>query len=109
MPSWRACPCSTGAVTWQVARCEGAREVHRAAPPPDHQVAIIVPHHVQLTPRCQADSAKSSLYTLTPARAGETVAAGVETKRPDPPKWNRTFELPLLGSNQDSPDPEWAL
>ena len=34
------------------------------------------------------------------------VAAGAETKRPDPPKWNRTFELPLLGSNQDSPDPE---
>jgi hypothetical protein len=39
----------------------------------------------------------------------ETVAAGVETKRPDPPKWYRTFELPLLGSNQDSPDPEGPL
>jgi hypothetical protein len=38
----------------------------------------------------------------------ETVAAGAETKRPDQPKWNRTFELPLLGSNQDSPDPEWV-
>jgi hypothetical protein len=36
----------------------------------------------------------------------ETVSAGAETKRPDPPKWSRTFELPLLGSNQDSPGPE---
>jgi hypothetical protein len=30
----------------------------------------------------------------------ETVATGVETKRPDPPKWHRTFELPLLGSSR---------
>jgi hypothetical protein len=29
-----------------------------------------------------------------------------KTKRSDPPKWYRTFQLPLLGSNQDSPDPE---
>jgi len=28
------------------------------------------------------------------------------TKGPTPPKWSWALELPLLGSNQDSPDPE---
>ena len=55
---------------------------------------------------------RGSSSTVAPCTAAEspilrsTVAAGAETKRSDPPKWYRTSELPLLGSNQDSPDPE---
>ena len=49
---------------------------------------------------------KPSGSRRTRETVAETVAAGAETKRPDPPTWYRTFELPLLGSNQDSPDPE---
>jgi hypothetical protein len=33
-------------------------------------------------------------------------SSGRRNERPDPPKWYRAFELPLLGSNQDTPDPE---
>lgn len=55
---------------------------------------------VLVSPTCRGVERPAQSRTVA-----ETVA-GVETKRPDPPKWNRTFKLPLLGSNQDSPDPE---
>jgi hypothetical protein len=31
---------------------------------------------------------------------------GKKSEGPAPPKWRWAFQLPLLGSNQDSPDPE---
>ena len=41
-----------------------------------------------------------------PETAPQTAPRARKRRSPGPPKWSPGFQLPLLGSNQDSPDPE---
>jgi hypothetical protein len=86
---------------WRSGMCSAARECQALQPQP----------RATLFRDAEGDGLAPQVDEPTHCKrgVGGRVVAARETKSPTSVKRCRAFELPLLGSNQDSPDPEGPL